>query len=144
MKVNVINKSKNKLPEYAHYGDAGIDLRANIDEPITVHSKEIVLIPTGLYLRVPYGYELQVRSRSGMTLNNGVFVLNAPGTVDYGYSNEVGVILANFSSADFTVKPGDRIAQAVLNKIEFIEWNEVQKLDETERGKRGFGSTGKL
>lgn len=142
MKVQVINKSNHRLPEYATPLSAGMDLKANIDRPITLRPLERVLIPTDLYMAIPDGYELQIRSRSGLALKKGVFCLNSPGTIDADYRGNVGVILANLSNDPFLINPGERIAQAVLNKFEKIEWDEVTELDETERGAGGFGSTG--
>ena len=142
MKVCVVNKSNHRLPEYSTPMSAGIDLKANISEPITLGPLQRTLIPTDLYMAIPEGYELQIRSRSGLALKNGIFCLNSPGTVDADYRGNVGVILANFSDIPFIINPGDRVAQAVLNKFEKIEWNEVTTLDETERGTGGFGHSG--
>ena len=142
MKVCVVNKSNHRLPEYSTPMSAGMDLKANISEPITLGPLQRVLIPTDLYMAIPEGYELQIRSRSGLALKNGIFCLNSPGTIDADYRGNVGVILANFSDTPFVVNPGDRIAQAVLNKVEKIEWDEVSTLDNTDRGEGGFGSTG--
>lgn len=142
MKVYVVNKSNHRLPEYATPMSAGIDLKANISEPITLGPLQRTLIPTDLYMAIPEGYELQIRSRSGLALKNGIFCLNAPGTVDADYRGNVGVILANFSDTPFIINPGDRVAQAVLNKFEKIEWEEVTTLDETKRGTGGFGHSG--
>lgn len=143
MEVKIINKSKYPNPEYKNPGDAGMDLRANIETPITINTLERVCIPTGLYLGVPEGYELQVRPRSGLAVKNGITVLNTPGTVDAGYRGEIGVIIINLSQEKFTINPGDRIAQAVLNKFETIVWENTETLDETERASGGFGSTGR-
>lgn len=142
MKVYVVNKSNHRLPEYATPMSAGIDLKANISEPITLGPLQRTLIQTDLYMAIPEGYELQIRSRSGLALKNGIFCLNSPGTIDADYRGNVGVILANFSDTPFIINPGDRIAQAVLNKFEKIEWKEVTTLDETERGTGGFGHSG--
>ena len=142
MKVCVVNKSNHRLPEYSTPMSAGMDLKANISEPITLGPLQRVLIPTDLYMAIPEGYELQIRSRSGLALKNGIFCLNSPGTIDADYRGNVGVILANFSDTPFIINPGDRIAQAVLNKFEKIEWKEVTTLDETERGTGGFGHSG--
>ena len=142
MKVKVVNKSNHRLPEYKYPGDAGMDLKANISEPITLGPLQRILIPTDLYMAIPEGYELQIRSRSGLALKSGIFCLNSPGTIDADYRGNVGVILANFSDTPFIINPGDRVAQAVLNKFEKIEWNEVTTLDETERGTGGFGHSG--
>ena len=139
--VKVINKSKFDLPKYETLGSAGLDVRANIDEPITLGSLERMLIPTGLFVEIPEGYEIQVRPRSGLALKHGISCANAIGTVDSDYRKEVGVILINLSKEDFTINPGERIAQLVLNKVEQLEWEVVDKLSETER-KGGFMSTG--
>ena len=142
MKVCVVNKSNHRLPEYSTPMSAGVDLKANISEPITLGPLQRTLIPTDLYMAIPEGYELQIRSRSGLALKNGIFCLNTPGTVDADYRGNVGVILANFSDTPFIINPGDRVAQAVLNKFEKIEWDEVTTLNETERGTGGFGHSG--
>lgn len=142
MKVCVVNKSNHKLPEYSTPMSAGVDLKANISEPITLGPLQRTLIPTDLYMAIPEGYVLQICSRSGLALKNGIFCLNAPGVVDADYRGNVGVILANFSDTPFIINPGDRVAQAVLNKFEKIEWKEVTTLDETERGTGGFGHSG--
>ncbi len=142
MKVCVVNKSNHRLPEYATPMSAGIDLKANISEPIVLGPLQRTLIQTDLYMAIPEGYVLQICSRSGLALKNGIFCLNAPGVVDADYRGNVGVILANFSDTPFIINPGDRIAQAVLNKFEKIEWKEVTTLDETERGTGGFGHSG--
>ena len=142
MKVCVVNKSNHRLPEYSTPMSAGVDLKVNISEPITLGPLQRILIPTDLYMAIPEGYELQIRSRSGLALKSGIFCLNSPGTVDADYRGNVGVILANFSDTPFIINPGDRVAQAVLNKFEKIEWKEVTTLDETERGTGGFGHSG--
>ena len=142
MKVCVVNKSNNRLPEYSTSMSAGMDLKANISEPITLGPLQRILIPTELYMAIPEGYVLQICSRSGLALKNGIFCLNAPGVVDADYRGNVGIILANFSDTPFIINPGDRVAQAVLNKFEKIEWKEVTTLDETERGTGGFGHSG--
>ena len=142
MKINVINKSKHPLPEYATEGSAGMDLRANIDEPIVLKPMERKLIPTGIFISLPIGYEAQIRPRSGLALKKGISLANAIGTVDADYRNEIGVILINLSNEDFVVNDGDRIAQLVIAKYERSEWNPVDVLDETERGLGGFGHTG--
>ena len=143
MIVKVVNKSNHRLPEYQTAGAAGMDLKADISEPVVLKPGEVQVIPTGLYMAIPEGYEIQVRSRSGLAAKYGIFCLNSPGTLDADWRGNTGVILANFGKNNFVVNPGDRIAQAVLNKIEKIEWNEVAELDETERGEGGFGHTGK-
>lgn len=142
MKVCVVNKSNHRLPEYSTPMSTGMDLKANISEPITLGPLQRILIPTDLYMAIPEGYELQIRSRSGLALKSGIFCLNSPGTIDADYRGNVGVILANFSDTPFIINPGDRVAQAVLNKFEKIEWKEVTTLDETERGTGGFGHSG--
>ena len=142
MKVYVVNKSNHRLPEYATPMSAGIDLKANISEPIVLGPLQRTLIQTDLYMAIPEGYELQIRSRSGLALKNGIFCLNSPGTIDADYRGNIGVILANFSDTPFIINPGDRVAQAVLNKFEKIEWDEVTTLNETERGTGGFGHSG--
>lgn len=142
MKVQIINKSKHPLPEYATPQSAGVDLRANIDGQILIPPFERVLIPTGLYIALPDGYEAQVRPRSGLALKQGLTVLNSPGTIDADYRGEVCVILANLSKMEVKVKDGDRIAQMVINKYEKADFVQVDVLDETERGAGGFGHTG--
>lgn len=143
MKVLVINKSNNELPAYETIGSAGLDIRAFIEESITLKPFERKLIKTGLFLEIPVGYEAQVRPRSGFALKNGVTVLNTPGTIDADYRGEVGVILINLSQENVDIHSGDRIAQLVFAKVEQAEWAEVETLSETERGEGGFGSTGK-
>ena len=143
MIVKVVNKSNHRLPEYATIGSAGMDLKANISEPVVLKPLKRELIPTGLYMQIPTGHEVQIRPRSGLACKYGITVANAPGTIDSDYRGEVKVCLINLSDTPFIVNPGERIAQAVLNKIEKIEWNEVAELDETERGEGGFGHTGK-
>jgi dUTP pyrophosphatase len=143
MKVKVINKSKHALPEYKTALSAGMDLTANINESIELKPLERRLIPTGLFIELPAGYEAQVRPRSGMALKHGLTCLNSPGTIDADYRGEIGVIIANFSNDVYTIEDGERIAQLVIAKHETISWEEVTTLDETERGEGGFGSTGK-
>ena len=143
MIVKVVNKSNHRLPEYQTAGAAGMDLKADISEPVVLKPGEVQVIPTGLYMAIPEGYEIQVRSRSGLAAKYGIFCLNSPGTLDADWRGNTGVILANFGKNNFVVNPGDRIAQAVLNKIEKIEWKELSELDTTERGEGGFGHTGK-
>ncbi|SHH08351.1 dUTP diphosphatase [Flagellimonas flava] len=142
MKVKIINKSKHPLPHYETTASAGMDLRANIDQPITLKSLERAIFPTGIFMELPVGYEAQVRPRSGLAAKKGISVLNAPGTVDADYRGEVGVILVNLSTEDFVVEDGERIAQMVIAKHERSEWIEVEELSETSRGAGGFGSTG--
>lgn len=141
MKVKVINKSKHALPSYETNASAGLDVRANIDEPITLKPLERTLVKTGLFMEIPVGYECQVRPRSGLALKRGVSVLNSPGTVDADYRGEVGVILINISNENFVVEDGERIAQLVFAEVKHANWNEVIELAETERGEGGFGST---
>ena len=143
MKVKVINLNpKNPLPKYETPDSSGMDLRANINTEWTVEPGERILIPTGLKMAIPSGYECQIRPRSGLALKKGITVLNTPGTIDADYRNEVGVIIINHSNDTFTINPGDRIAQAVFNKVEYVELEKVDELDETERGEGGFGHTG--
>ncbi|OPB91182.1 dUTP diphosphatase [Elizabethkingia ursingii] len=142
MKIKVINKSKHDLPKYQTAQSAGMDLYANIETPITLQSLERRIIPTGLFIELPVGYEAQVRPRSGLAFKNGVTCLNSPGTIDADYRGEVGVILANLSKDEFTINDGDRIAQLVIAKHETAEWISVESLEETERGAGGFGSSG--
>ncbi len=142
LKVKIINKSKHALPEYATTQSAGVDLRANIDEPIVLKPLERRLIPTGICIGLPVGYEAQVRPRSGLALKHGISVCNTPGTVDADYRGQIGVILINLSSEDFIVNDGERIAQMVIAKHERAEWDVVDVLDETERGDGGYGHTG--
>lgn len=142
MKVNIINKSGHALPNYETAASAGMDLRANIKEPITLKPLERAIVPTGIFIELPIGVEAQVRPRSGLAAKKGITVLNAPGTIDADYRGEVGVILANLSSEDFTIENGERIAQMVITKHERAEWNQVEALSETDRGAGGFGSTG--
>lgn len=142
MKVQIINRSKHALPAYATPLSAGVDLRANIDEPVVLPPLGRALIPTGLYIALPEGWEAQVRPRSGLALKQGITVLNTPGTIDADYRGEVGVILVNLSSLEFVVNDGERIAQMVFNQYGKADFIEVETLDETERGAGGFGHTG--
>ena len=141
MKIRVINKSRHALPKYQTALSAGMDLYANIDADFTLKPLERKLVPTGLYLELPEGFEAQVRPRSGLAIKNGITVLNSPGTVDADYRGEVGVILINLSPENFVIKDGDRIAQMVIAKHETAVWEEATELAETERGSGGFGST---
>ena len=143
MKVRIVNHSPFPTPAYATEQSAGVDLKANISEPIELGSLERKLIPTGLYIALPKGYEAQVRPRSGLALKHGISVLNTPGTIDADYRGEIGVILVNLSKEPFVINPGERIAQMVIAKHETVEWEEVESLDVTARGAGGFGSTGK-
>jgi len=142
MNVQIINKSKHQTPTYETEGSAGMDLRANIDEAIVLKPLERAIIKTGLFIALPVGYEAQVRPRSGLAAKKGITVLNSPGTVDADYRGEIGVILVNLSNEDFVVNNGERIAQLVIAKHERVNWQEVEILNETERGAGGFGSTG--
>ena len=142
MKVKVINKSKHNLPNYSTNDSAGMDIRANIDNPFTIKPLERTIIKTGLFLELPVGYEAQVRPRSGLAFKKGITVLNSPGTIDADYRGEVGVILVNLSTEEFVIEDGERIAQMVIAKHEQANWIEVETLKETERGSGGFGSTG--
>ena len=142
MKVQIINKSKHPLPAYATDLSAGMDLRANIDAPIELQPLGRTLVPTGLFMALPAGYEAQVRPRSGLAIKKGITVLNSPGTIDADYRGEVCVILVNLSNEPFTITDGERIAQMIIARHEQVEWSEVQVLDETERGAGGFGHTG--
>lgn len=142
MKVKVINKSENSLPQYATPLSAGMDVRAANEQPIKIDPLQRAIVPTGLFLEIPAGYEVQVRPRSGLAAKEGITVLNAPGTIDADYRGEVCVILVNLSSEPFVVEKGERIAQLVLSRHECIEWDECRSLSESERGDGGFGSTG--
>jgi len=141
MTIKIINKSKHPLPKYQTLLAAGMDLYANIDNPIIIKPLQRVLIPTGIYIALPEGYEAQIRPRSGLALKHGITVLNTPGTIDADYRGEIKVILINLSDTDYIVKDGDRIAQMIISKYEKITWEEVTVLDETVRGEGGFGST---
>tara|TARA_R110002049_G_scaffold82535_9_gene209973 strand:+ start:144 stop:578 length:435 start_codon:yes stop_codon:yes gene_type:complete len=142
MKIKIVNQSKHALPEYGTIAAAGVDLRANIDTPITLKPLERTLVPTGLFMEIPVGYEAQVRPRSGLALKKGITVLNSPGTIDADYRGEVRVILVNLSNEPFVIEDGERIAQMVIAAHEQAEWISVETLEETERGTGGFGSTG--
>ena len=142
MKVQIVNKSAYEAPFYATVNSAGMDLKANIEEPITLVPLQRAMVPTGLYIALPEGTEAQIRPRSGLAAKHGVTVLNTPGTIDADYRGEIKVILVNLSNDAFTINPGERIAQMVVARYEKVEWNEVESLDETERGTGGFGSTG--
>jgi dUTP pyrophosphatase len=142
MKVALINKSKYPAPAYATAHAAGLDLRANIDEPIELKPLERVLVPTGFFMELPVGTEAQIRPRSGLAFKNGITVLNTPGTIDADYRGEIKVLLVNLSNDVFVIEPGERIAQMVVAKHEQVEWEEQNELSESERGAGGFGSTG--
>ena len=143
MQVKIVNKSNHPLPEYATLGSAGMDLRANIEAPIVLQSLERRIIPTGLFIELPIGYEAQIRPRSGLAFKKGVSIPNAPGTIDSDYRGEIGVIIVNLSTEAVTIEPGERIAQMVIAKYDQISWLQVDNLSETDRGAGGFGSTGK-
>lgn len=142
MKIQIINRSKHPLPQYATPLSAGMDLRANIDEPIVLKPLQRQLVPTGLFIALPQGYEAQIRPRSGLALKKGITLLNTPGTIDADYRGEIGVIMVNLSGQDFTIEDGERIAQMVIARHEQAQWEEVTLLDDTERGTGGFGHTG--
>ncbi len=143
MKVKIVNHSPYPCPAYATPQSAGVDLKAHLDEPVVLQPLQRTLVPTGLYIALPKGYEAQVRPRSGLALKHGITVLNTPGTVDADYRGELRVILVNLSDQPFEIVPGERIAQMVIARHEQVEWEEVEELDQTERGAGGFGSTGK-
>ena len=143
MKVKIVNNSRFALPEYQTPLSAGLDIRANLDESVTLHPLERAMIPTGLYVELPEGCEMQIRPRSGLAAKHGITVLNSPGTIDADYRGEIKVILVNLSNTPFTIEPGERIAQMIVARYEQVEWQAVESLSETERGAGGFGSTGK-
>ena len=143
MKIKIVNSSHHPLPQYATPLSAGLDLRANLEAPITLQPMERRLVPTGLRIALPEGYEAQVRPRSGLALKHGITLLNTPGTIDADYRGEIGVIMVNLSTEPFTVEDVERIAQLVIARYEQAEWQETDVLDETERGEGGFGHTGK-
>jgi len=142
MQIKIINRSSHDLPHYETIASAGMDLRANVSEPVILKPLERTIIKTGLFIELPVGYEAQVRPRSGLAAKKGITVLNAPGTIDADYRGEIGVILVNLSNDSFTVENGERVAQLVIAKHERAEWEEVAQLSETSRGEGGFGSTG--
>ncbi len=141
-KVKVINKSANPLPSYATVSSAGMDLRAALSAPLTLGPGKRAIVPTGLFIELPEGFEAQVRPRSGLAAKYGVTVLNSPGTIDADYRGEIGVILVNLSDSDFIIQPGERIAQMVVSRYERVDWEEVCELEESERGSGGFGHSG--
>lgn len=143
MEVKVINRSNEALPQYETIAAAGLDVRANITEPITIGSLERTMVPTGLFVEIPVGYEIQVRPRSGLAAKHGITVLNSPGTIDADYRGEIKVILVNLSKEAYILNPGERVAQFILAKHEKIEWVACESLSQTDRGAGGFGSTGK-
>ncbi len=142
MKINIINRSQHTLPHYETEASAGMDLRANLTESITLKPLERTIVKTGLFIELPIGFEAQVRPRSGLAAKKGITVLNAPGTIDADYRGEIGVILVNLSNEDFVIENGERVAQLVIAKHERAQWVEVEELSETARGAGGFGSTG--
>ncbi len=142
IKVKIVNTSRNPLPTYQTDGSAGMDVRADLEAPIVIEPLCRRLIPTGLYVAIPQGYELQMRPRSGLALKSGISLVNTPGTIDSDYRGEIGVIIINLSGEPFTVNPGDRICQMVLNRVPQLEWEEVAQLSDTDRGSGGFGHTG--
>ncbi|MBO5763857.1 MAG: dUTP diphosphatase [Bacteroidales bacterium] len=142
MKVKIVNKSGFQLPFYATELSAGMDLKASIETPVELDTLERAMVPTGIYIELPAGYEAQIRPRSGLAAKHGISVCNSPGTIDADYRGEIKVILVNLSKEKFTINPGERIAQMVIAKYEKIEWEEVEQLSETDRGAGGFGSTG--
>ena len=143
MKIKILNRSKHKLPEYSTIASAGMDIRADIDEPVLLKPLNRILIKTGLYIEIPVGYEAQIRPRSGLAVKHGITVLNSPGTIDADYRGEVCIILVNLSDEVFKINDGDRICQMVISKHEKAEWVEVETLEESNRGIGGFGHTGK-
>jgi dUTP pyrophosphatase len=142
MKVKILNDSKHQLPSYETPASAGLDLRANIDKEIVLKPLDRALVPTGLFIELPVGYEAQIRPRSGLAIKKGITLLNTPGTIDADYRGEIKIILANISNDEFVIKDGERIAQMVISRHEQAEWIEVSELEKTERGAGGFGSTG--
>lgn len=143
MEIKIVNSSKHPLPEYKTKASAGMDIRANLEEIVTLKPLERKLIPTGLFIELPEGYEAQIRPRSGLALNEGLGLLNSPGTLDADYRGELGVIVVNLSNNMITIEDGERICQMVINKVEQAEWIEVNELSDSERGDGGFGHTGK-
>ena len=142
LKVQITNKGKQPLPTYATEQSAGMDLRADVSESVVLHPMERMLVPTGLHIALPPGFEAQVRPRSGLALKHGITVLNTPGTIDADYRGEIKVLLINFSNQDFVINAGERIAQMVVARHEQVEWVDVEQLDETARGEGGYGHTG--
>ncbi|MCL2511466.1 MAG: dUTP diphosphatase [Bacteroidales bacterium] len=143
VQINVVNQSRHSLPQYETLMSAGMDVRASLNTPLTIKPLERALVPTGLFISLPEGYEMQVRPRSGLAAKNGITVLNAPGTIDADYRGEIKVILVNLSDSEFVINDGERIAQMIVARHERALWNEVAELDETQRGAGGFGHTGK-
>ena len=142
MKIRIVNRSKHPLPGYSTAFSAGMDLRANLEDPIILDPGKRILVPTGLYMELPPHHEAQIRPRSGLALKNGITVLNTPGTIDSDYRGEVGIILINLSDESYIIKDGERICQMIISKHETIEWDETKELEDTKRGKGGFGHTG--
>ncbi len=142
MQIQIVNKSHHRLPQYATALSAGLDIRANLDSPITLKPLSRALVPTGLFIALPQGYEAQIRPRSGLAIKKGITVLNSPGTIDADYRGEICIILVNLSSDDFVIEDGERICQMVIARHEQAVWEEVEVLDQTERGEGGFGHTG--
>ncbi len=142
IKVKIINRSHHPLPEYATPGSAGMDVRAFLKEPVTLGPLERALIPTGLYMQLPHGYECQIRPRSGLAIKHGISLVNTPGTVDADYRGEIGVIVINLSNEPFTINDGERICQMVIKEYTRVDWEPVDRIDETERGHGAFGHTG--
>lgn len=143
MKIKIVNKSRHPLPEYATVSAAGMDLRANLEEAVVLKPLERTLVPTGIYIQLPDGYEAQIRPRSGLAIKHGIGIVNTPGTIDADYRGEIRVILVNLSNEDFTIQDGERICQMVIAEHARVEWEPVDSLDETERGAGGFGHTGR-
>ena len=143
MRVNIVNKSKHPLPGYSTKQAAGMDVRANLEEDILLRPLQRALIPTGLFIELPEGFEAQIRPRSGLALKSGLTVLNSPGTIDADYRGEIGIIVVNLSEEDFLIRDGERVCQMVIARHETIDWAEVQLINETDRGEGGFGHTGK-
>jgi dUTP pyrophosphatase len=141
--IKIINQSSNELPSYATLGSSGMDIRAFVTEPIVLQPSERGLVPTGLFVEIPLGYEIQIRPRSGLAIKQGITCLNSPGTIDADYRGEIKVILINLSNEPQTINPGDRIAQMVVQKVELVQWVAVEELSDSDRGTGGFGSTGK-
>lgn len=144
VRVRIVRKTLNELPEYGTLDSAGMDVRANIEEPLTLQPLERRLIPTGLFIELPRGYEAQMRPRSGLALKHGISLVNTPGTIDADYRGEIGIILINLSQGAYTLQPGERICQMVVAPYTRVEWNEVESLTDSERGAGGFGHTGKV
>ena len=142
MKVNIVNRSRFSLPQYATVHSAGLDLRADLEQSLILKPLERSLVPTGLFIELPEGYEAQIRPRSGLAIKHGISLVNTPGTIDPDYRGEIKVIVVNLSDTPFTLEPGERIAQMVIARFEHISWNEVESLSETDRGEGGFGHTG--